>query len=176
MEDDLFPIGRVIKAHGIKGKIKVRYYGEDPGRGCYYRRVMLRDGTGIPRTFDILQAAFQPPSNLLLELKGIEKIEEVEPLIGREVLVRREDLPDLEEDEYYYQDLLGMGVETEKGKKIGTVKEIFPTRANDVYVVQGKRGEIFLPAIGEVIKNIDRRRGVMKVHWIEGLWEAEDEI
>jgi 16S rRNA processing protein RimM len=176
MEDDLFPIGTVIKAHGVKGKIKVRYYGEDPSRGCHYRRVILREGTGTPRAYDILQATFQRPFNLILQLKGIEKIEDVEPLLGREVLVRREDLPDLEKDEYYYRDLLGMGVVTEEGKKIGTVKEIFPTGANDIYVVQGRRGEILLPATEEVIKSVDCKQGVIRVHRMEGLWETEDEI
>ena len=69
-----------------------------------------------------------------------------------------------------------MGVETEDGKRIGTVKEIFPTGANDVYVVEGKRGEILIPATGEVIKSVDCQRKVIKAHWMEGLWEAEDEV
>ncbi len=69
-----------------------------------------------------------------------------------------------------------MVVETEDGKKIGTVKEIFPTGAHDVFVVETKRGEILLPASEEVIRRIDPQRGVMKVRWMEGLWEAEDEV
>jgi len=69
-----------------------------------------------------------------------------------------------------------MAVETEKGKRIGTVKKIFPTGAHDVYVVEGKRGEIFLPATEGVIQGIDRQRRVMTVVRMEGLWEEEDEI
>ena len=69
-----------------------------------------------------------------------------------------------------------MKVETEEGKRIGKVKEIFTTGANDVYIVEGKRGEILLPAIEEVIQNIDLKRGVMKVVRMEGLWEDEDEV
>jgi 16S rRNA processing protein RimM len=69
-----------------------------------------------------------------------------------------------------------MNVETEKGKRIGRVKEIFPTGANDVYVVEGKRGEILLPATEEVIQSIDLQRGVLRVIRLEGLWEDEDEV
>jgi 16S rRNA processing protein RimM len=69
-----------------------------------------------------------------------------------------------------------MAVETEEGKRIGKVKEILPTGANDVFVVEGKRGEIFLPATGQVIQSIDRKRGLMKVIRMEGLWEEEDEV
>ena len=175
MENDLFPIGKVVKPHGIKGKIKVKYYGENPNLFSHYRKVILEDGAGNPQTHDVLQAVYQSPL-FILQLKGVERIEDVQPLVGKEILIRRECLPDLEEDEYYWMDLLGMGVETESGKRLGTVKEIFPTGANDVYVVKGKRGEIFLPATAEVIKGIDRQQRVVKVRWMEGLWEAEDEI
>jgi 16S rRNA processing protein RimM len=100
----------------------------------------------------------------------------VEPLVGKEVFIKREVLPDLEEGEYYWMDLLGMSVETQEGKKIGRVKEIFSTGANDVYVVEGKRGEILLPATGEVIQTVDRKKGVMRVNRKEGLWEEDDEV
>jgi 16S rRNA processing protein RimM len=69
-----------------------------------------------------------------------------------------------------------MEVQTREGQRLGKVKEIFSTGANDVYVVEGKRGEIFLPATEEVIQSIDLKRGVMKVVRMEGLWEDEDEV
>ena len=175
MENDLFSIGKVVKPHGVKGKIKVKYYGEDLSQFSHYREVILPDGSGNLHTYDILQVVRQPPL-LIIQLKGIGRIEDVEPLIGKEILIRRDLLPDLNEDEYYWAEILGMVVETEGGKRIGAVKEIFPTGANDVYVVEGRRGEIFLPATDEIIKGIDRQRRVMKVHWMEGLWEAEDEV
>jgi len=56
------------------------------------------------------------------------------------------------------------------------VKEILPTGANDVYVIEGKKREIFIPATEEVIQGIDIQEGRMKVIRIEGLWEEEDEV
>ena len=175
MAIDLFPVGKVIKPHGIEGKIKVKYYGEDLKQFSHYREVVLRDGRGNGKTFDLLEVGVQS-SLLILKLKGIERIEDAEPLVGHEVLIRRDLLPDLEEDEYYWADLLGIDVESEGGKKIGTVKEIFSTGANDVYVIEGRRGEVLLPATGEVIKRIDLQRRVITAHWMEGLWEREDEV
>ena len=175
MENDLLIIGKVIKPHGVKGRVKVKYYGGDLTQFSNYREVILRDGGGDLKTYNVVQAVSQPPL-LVLQLKGLDRIEDVEPLVGEEILIRRDVLPHLEEDEYYWVDLLGMGVETENGKKIGTVKEIFPTGANDVYVVEGKRGEIFLPATGDVIKKVDCERKVIKAHWMEGLWGTEDEV
>jgi len=175
MEKRLVPIGRVIKPHGIKGRVKVEYFGEDLGRFLLYREVILRDPTGRAETFEVVEAVPQPP-RIILTLKGIQTIEDTEPLIDREILVPRETLPELAEDEVYWIDLLGMGVETEEGKRLGRVKTIFPTGAHDVFVVEGCRREICLPATAEVVKRVDRERSVVKVRWMEGLWEAEDEV
>ncbi|MGA2465215.1 MAG: ribosome maturation factor RimM [Thermodesulfobacteriota bacterium] len=175
MEKDLLPIGRVVKPHGVKGKIKVDYFGEDLNHFPLYREVFIKDHVGRLQAYDILEAVPQPP-RLILRLKGIERIEEVEPLVGREIFIEKRSLPDLKEGEHYWFEILGMVVETEKGKRIGRVKEIFPTGANDVYVVEGKRREIFLPATEEVIQSIDIKKGRMKVIRMEGLWEEEDEV
>jgi len=175
MEKRLVPIGRVIKLHGIKGKLKLKYFGEDPGQFLRYREVAIEDPTGSFTTYEVQEAIPQPP-RIILKLKGIDHPEDAQPLIGREIFIQKEALPDLEEGEYYWADLLGMVVETEGGKKIGTVKEIFSTGAHDVFVVEAKRGDILLPATEEVIRRIDPQRGVIEVQWMEGLWDAEDEV
>ena len=175
MEKDFLPIGKVVKPHGVKGRIKVEYFGEDLGHFSFYREIFIKDQVARLQAFEILEVAFQPP-HLILRLKGIGKREEVEPLVGKEILIKRNSLPDLEEGEYYWFDILGMTVETINGKTIGRVKEIFSTRANDVYVVEGRRKEIFLPAREEVIQSIDIQKGRMKVIRMEGLWEEEDEV
>ena len=174
MEKNLFPIGRVVKPHGVKGKMKVEYFGEDLRRFVSYHEIFIADEKGRPESYEILEASPHPP-RLILQLKGIEKIEQAQPLIGKTILVEKEAFPGLEEGEYYWADLLGIKVETREGKQIGKVREIFSTGAHDVYVVEGKRGEIFLPAIGEVILDIDLAKRVMKVARIEGLWEDADE-
>jgi 16S rRNA processing protein RimM len=175
MEKDLFPIGRVANPHGVKGKIKVGYFGEDFSQFHFYREVFIEDRMGRLQSYEILEATPQPP-RLILQLKDIRTVEEARTLVGKEIYVRKECLPDLPQDEYYWMEMIGMEVETEEGKRIGRIKKIFPTGAHDIYVVQGERGEIFLPAVEEVIQSIDRERKVMKVIWMEGLWEREDEV
>ena len=175
MEKTLFPIGKVMKPHGVEGKVKVDYFGKDLSFPSFYRQIFIEDEKGNPEPYEVLETVPQPP-RLILRLKGIEKVEETKPLIGKEILVEKESFLKLEEGEYYWIDILGMRVETREGKGIGKVKEIFPTGANDVYVVEGKRGEILLPATEEVIQSIDLERRVMKVIRKEGLWEDEDEV
>ena len=174
-EASLVPIGRVLRPHGIKGRVKVEYFGEDLDRFLLYREVIIRDRTGRAQTFEVVEAVLQPP-RIILTLKGIQTIEDTDPLINREIFVRRETLPELADDEFYWIDLIGMGVETVEGKRLGRVKTILPTGAHDVFVVEGCRREIHLPATAEVIKYVDRERFLVTVRWMEGLWEAEDEV
>jgi len=174
-EKDLFPIGRVVKPHGIKGKIKAEYFGGDLDQFSLYREVFIEDSRAGLQPYEIMEVTPQPP-RLILRLKGIETIEKAEPLIGKEILISKDSLPKLEEGEYYWFDILGMRVETEEGKKIGRVKEIIPTGAHDVYVIEGRRGEILLPATDKVIQKINIEKGLIKVMRIEGLWEDEDEV
>ncbi len=175
MDPTLCSIGKVVKPHGVRGKIKIEYFGEAPSRFPSYRTILIKDRAGHLKSFEVLEVTPQL-QRLILRLKGIDKVEDTLDLIGKEIFVRREDLPPLQEGEYYWFEILGMAVETEHGKRIGIVKEIFPTGANDVYVISGKRGELFLPAIQEVIQQIDRERRVIRVVRMEGLWEEEDEI
>ena len=175
MTKDLIPIGRVVRPHGVRGKIKLDYFGEDVNHFPPLREVFIELKAGNLRAYEILETTPQAP-RIILHLKGIDGREEVESLIGKEVFIKKEVLPDLEEGEYYWMDLLGMSVETQEGKKIGRVKEIFPTGANDVVVVEGKRREILLPATEEVIQSVDREKGVMMVSRKDGLWEEEDEV
>src|SRR4030042_3382945 len=144
-EASLVPIGRVLKPHGIKGRVKVEYFGEDLDRVLLYREFIIRDPTGKAHTFEGVEAVLQPP-RIILTLKGIQTIEDTDPLINREIFVRRETLPELADDEFYWIDLIGMGVETVEGKRLGRVKTILPTGAHDVFVVGGGRREIHLPA------------------------------
>lgn len=170
----LCPIGRIVKAHGVKGRLKVDYFGEDPRRFPLCGEVAI-EISGELKTYEVLEAIPRPP-HLILRLKGIERREEAETLLGKEILIRREALPALSEGEYYWIEILGMSVETEEGKHLGRVKGIFPTGANDVLIIEGKRQEILLPVTEEVIKHVDREREIIRVQRMEGLWEAEDEV
>ena len=142
MTKDLIPIGRVVRPHGVRGKIKLDYFGEDVNRLPPLREVFIEVKPGNLQAYEILETTPQAP-RLILHLKGIERREEVESLIGKEVFIKKEVLPDLEEGEYYWMDLLGMSVETQEGKKIGRVKEIFPTGANDVLWSRGREERFF---------------------------------
>ncbi len=175
MEKGLVPIGRVTKLHGVRGRIKVDYFGEDAGQVSFYREVWIEDRTGRLKSYEILGVTPQPP-RLILQLKGIQTADEALPLVGREICIPKDSLPELPEGEYYRVEIIGMEVETERGMRLGRIRDILSTGTHDVYAVQGKRREILLPAVEGVIREIDRKNRIVRVAWTEGLWEKEDEV
>ena len=174
MDKELVNIGRLVKPHGVKGRIKADYFGDDPHH-FPYRELWITDNLGMLHSYEIEETT--PHSRyLILQLKGIRTIEEAQLLIGKEIFVPRGALPELAEDEYYWSEMVGMLVRTESGKELGRVREVFRTGANDIVAVDGRRGEVLVPMVNEFIRDIDREREVIIVRSIEGLWEKDDEI
>ena len=85
-------------------------------------------------------------------------------------MVDRENAVELEEDEYFIADMIGMNVLTEDGEIFGTLKDVIETGANDVYIINSKKhGEVLIPAIKECILDVNVKEGRMLVHLMEGL-------
>ena len=110
---------------------------------------------------------------VIVKLKEFDKIEEVEFLRGKELYVSRDNAVELQEDEYFITDLIGMEVVSEDGESIGILKDVILTAANDVYVVDLPDGkEVLIPAIVSCIKDVDVNEGVMRVALLPGLLEG----
>ena len=107
---------------------------------------------------------------VLIKFKGIDKIEEAELLKNSYILINREDEEPLEEGVYYIVDLLGLDVYTDENILLGNLEDIYNTVSNDIYVVKDEQGkEILLPAIKEVLKQVDLENKKIIVHIIKGL-------
>ena len=107
---------------------------------------------------------------VILKFKGYDSINDIEKYKGRDLLIRRDQAVDLDEDEYFITDLVGLQVVTDEGVNLGVLKEVMPTGANDVYIVQQENGkELLIPAIKECILDVDLEQGIMKIHLMDGL-------
>ena len=109
---------------------------------------------------------------VILKFKGYDNISDIEKYKSKDLLIPREDAVELEEDEYFIADLIGLTVMDESGKELGVLKDVLETGANDVYIVQMKSGrELMLPAIGDCILDVDLEGGTMTVHVLDGLMD-----
>lgn len=104
-----------------------------------------------------------------LDLEGVNDAASSSALVGFHIYVPAESLDELQRDEYYWRDILGLDVITEEGQILGQIEDIIPTGSNDVYVCAGGEREILLPAIEDVIRRVDIEKGVLVVRLLEGL-------
>jgi 16S rRNA processing protein RimM len=109
---------------------------------------------------------------MLLTLASCTDRDAAEALRGALVQIRLEDAVPLEQDEYYHYQLEGLAVETDQGERLGEIVEVLsPPGANDVYVVYGPRGELLIPAIEDVVMDIDMDAEKIVIHVLPGLFE-----
>jgi 16S rRNA processing protein RimM len=157
-------VGRVLRAWGIRGDLKIAPFTDRPEDFKLYPAVFV----GPQRQRYAVQSFRPYQSNWLLHLTGVESRNEAEALHGQEILIETAQRP-RQAGEFYAREVVGLKVRTVEGAELGEVTEILVTGANDVYVVKGDRGEVLLPARVEVIKRIDVEAGVMTVELLPGL-------
>ena len=156
-------MGKVVAAQGIQGWVKVQTFTE------YLDSLLDYDTWYVGneqewRPLQVLEADVHGKV-LVAKLEGIADRTAAEKYKGQLVAVPRAELPEQEEGEYYWSDLIGLKVENLAGESFGAVESLLETGANDVLVVKGERGELLIPFIGSVIRQVDLKNKTIRVDW-----------
>ena len=166
--EQLLQGGVITQTHGVHGEVKVFPTTDDPERFLNLKYVFL--DTGREKMKLTIQSVKFFKQFVILKFKGINNINDIEKYKRCPLLVDRENAVELEEDEYFISDMIGMNVLTEDGEILGTLKDVIETGANDVYIVNSKEhGEVLIPAIKECILDVNVKEGRMLVHLMDGL-------
>lgn len=171
---DRLVVAELGPAHGLRGQVLARIHGLEPEELLSFPRLWLRRGTGEETDVRVREAR-RHGSSFVVALEGVADRTTAERLRGSELLCLREDLPEPEGAEWYVADLVGANVVTDAGELLGTLREVLKMPAHDVYVVNGSRGEVLLPATDEVILGFEDSNRTLTVHLLPGLLEEEDE-
>ncbi|MFC4557093.1 ribosome maturation factor RimM [Virgibacillus kekensis] len=169
MTDRLFEVGKIVNTHGIKGEVKVLRISDfeerfKPGNILYLTQ-------GNKQIVELEVASHRQHKGFdLLQFKGYENINDVEHFKGDLLNIKEEQLTDLDEDEFYYHEIIGCEVYLDNGEKLGTIKEILSPGANDVWVVKQQKGkDILVPYIEDVVKEVEPEDGKVIIKPMEGL-------
>ena len=167
-KEEYLQVGVITSTHGIRGEVKVFPTTDDPRRFENLKNVVLDTGREyLPLEIEGVKYFKQ---DVILKFKGINDIKDIEKYRKMPLLVTREDAVELEEDEYFMADILGMAVCTEDGEPFGILKDILETGANDVCVIDTKEhGEVLIPAIKDCILDVDTDENKMTIHLMDGL-------
>ena len=161
-------IGQIVNTFGIKGMVKVKPFTDDIRRFDELKTVYVEKNS-TKTEYEIEEVKYHKDM-VLIKFKGIDKVEQAEMLRNSYLTVSRDSVEKLEEGRYYIVDLLGLEVYTDEQILLGTLDDIFNTGSNDIYVVKDKQGkQILLPAIQDVIKQIDIENKKIIVHLLPGL-------
>ena len=161
-------VGVISSTHGVRGEVKVFPTTDDVTRFRQLKKVYLDTGREM-LPLEIQNVKFFKQF-AILKFKGIDNINDIEKYRGKSLMIDREDAVDLDEDEYFIADMIGMKVCTEDGSEFGTLKDVMETGANDVYIIDSlEHGEVLIPAIRECILDVDMDEERMTINLMEGL-------
>lgn len=161
-------IGQIVNTFGIKGEVKVNPFTEDITKFERLDKILL-EKSNKQTSYEIENVKYHK-NTVILKLKGVNTPEEAELLRNSHIKINREDEEDLPEGTYYIADLIGLEVYTDENVKLGTVDDIYNHGSSDIYVVKNELGkQILLPAIKDVVKQVDLENKRIIVHIIPGL-------
>lgn len=167
IETEWAAIGKVVALFGIRGELKVLLLTDIPNRFAGLGAVYA----GPDHTRRLIQSVRPYKGEMIvLKLEGIDDANTAESLRDQNLAIPVSELAQLPPDSYYQHDILGLMVITLKGQKLGSIVDIIVTGSNDVYVIKAPDGsQVLIPAIKDVIKQVDLIRRTMYIDPLPGL-------
>lgn len=164
---ELVNIGTVTGTHHLNGAVKVTSIFQDIDV-IISEKVML-EKNGEKKLCTVKSVKRINDKKLIIEFTEISNINDAKSLNGYQIKIRRDLLPERTEDDFYYNDLLGMKI-FEKGEHLGDLLDILETAAHDILIVVNDQGrEILVPMVDNFVKKIDFETGKIEVELIEGM-------
>ena len=161
-------IGQIVNTFGIKGMVKINPFTDNIRRFDRLKKVYIGNDKE-KKEIEIEEVKYHK-NMVLIKFKDINNPDEANLLRNKYLFVDREDEDPLEEGTYYIVDMLGLDVYTDENELLGTLDDIYNTGSNDIYVVKNELGkQILLPAIKDVIKEVNLEERKIIVHLIPGL-------
>jgi 16S rRNA processing protein RimM len=165
-------VGKITKAHGLHGEVMVLVFSDNPDRFESGSSLFFEDGREVR-----VRASRPNGGRLLVAFEGVGDRNAAEALRGLTLVVPRSFLPDLPEGELWPHELEGCAVVTESGRALGVIADVVANSANDLWVAVDDTGaETMVPAIHEVIVEVDVKAGRVLVRDIPGLTAPDDPI
>lgn len=168
-----FNVGRIVNTHGIRGEVRVISSTDfEEVRFALGSKLAVFKKDDKKPIWVTVESARRHKNFILLTFEGYNNINLVEPFKEGMLKVTKDQLEDdqLEENEYYYFEIIGCEVFSEEGEKIGSISEILETGANDVWEVKADNGKKhYIPYIEDIVKEIDIEEKKITIHVMEGL-------
>ncbi|EPY10089.1 ribosome maturation factor RimM [Paenibacillus alvei] len=171
MAQRMFNVGKLVNTHGIRGEVKIIPTTDFPEERFAQKSELVLQQPNSNNSVSVTVERSRLHKNMyIIKFVQFDNINEVEKYKGWMLKVSEEQLDELDEDEYYYHEIIGCKVVTDEGEELGIIDEILSPGANDVWVVKPTKGKsILIPVIDDVVLTVDVQEKVVTVHIMEGL-------
>lgn len=168
IDDKFILVGKIIGVHGLHGAVKVYSFSGSLQAFSKGAEILFKIPGGSDDYFTV-RLAKKHKKGLLVIFNEIDSIDEAEKLLETELYVDRDSMPVLDDDTFYWVDLIGLKVFSAEETYLGVLDSILETGSNDVYVVKNGEDEILIPALDSVVLSVDLEDRTMRVDLPEGL-------
>ena len=160
-------VGKISNPHGIKGWVKVISFTDPIQNILSYKKWTISDNE-TEKTYCLEDSRIQG-NKIVIKLEGVNNRDDADLLKNLQIEINRSDLPKLEENSYYWEDLVDFNVIDIKGMHVGKVDSLFRTGSNDVLVIINEtKQRLLVPFImEEVIKYVDLDKELISIDWAE---------
>ena len=166
----MYLVGRVIKPRGLKGELKVEIITSFPEHLLQLKQLFVKKNEQW-QAHSVVQSK-RSGKYAYLKFQDVHTLEQAEDFRNMELYIEQDQLTELDNDEYYVHDLIGVQVLDEKGSVLGEITDVETYTSNDVYVVLTKDGkEVLVPAIRDIVKEVSIKNKQMTIHVMDGLLE-----
>lgn len=159
-------VGHITGIYGVRGWVKIRSYTEPRENILSFDRWFV--GRGDQWTVAHALDGRRQGKGVVARISGYDDRDTAAALLGKEIAIDRNQLPELDTDDYYWTDLEGLQVRNSEGVVLGTVDHLLATGANDVLVVKGDHEHLIPFVLDQVVKAVHLHEG-----WIEVDWDPE---
>lgn len=171
MSQRMFNVGKLVNTHGIRGEVKIIPTTDFPETRFAQKSELILQQPDSNNNVSVTVERSRLHKNMyIVKFTQFDNINDVEKYKGWVLKVSEEQLDELDDDEYYYHEIIGCKVVTDEGEELGVIEEILSPGANDVWVVKPAKGKsILLPVIDDVVLEVNVQDKMVKVHIMEGL-------
>ncbi|MCC7203209.1 MAG: 16S rRNA processing protein RimM [Nitrospirae bacterium] len=169
-DSDFVAVAFIARIHGLRGDVKVVQLSDDPDRIYSLNKVYIVSKNGETKE-SCIKNIKAIKGGFVVSLSTVLSASDAQHIVGSYISVPQDEVPEPGKDRWYHYEIIGIEVFTTGGVRLGKVEEIITTGSNDVYIVRNNDREYLIPAIRDVIKDVDTKKRRMVIAVMDGLIE-----
>ncbi|MFD2721507.1 ribosome maturation factor RimM [Hymenobacter monticola] len=172
--DETYQLGYILKTHGLRGHVAAHFDVDDVADYLKLKTVYLALPAAPAKLVEhkVEKVQSQSGNKVLLKLRGIDRIEEAEPLRGSQLYLPLTELPALEDDQFYFHDVVGFTVVDSTLGELGTVENFYELPQQDMLAMRYQGQEVLIPVVDELVSHADHEKKQVHVNLPEGLLDV----